>query len=368
VPKSLKADGPKDPTLVTWNDLPRWVQIQRNWHKRHKSELGAPDPEPVWGDDELSQSLKRLYELAEAQAAERDPEPPAWYEFDGDRAAEEILTAWIEHLRCPECDLPGPADFGLEWGSVECGNLECGQIWIPEWVTPWAPPTPKAQNPKKYTVDECPMCGKMNRRMDPQSPYDFVCNPPKNRNFAILTDVATFLLGPEAVEKDLEELQIAQAQSEALYKETCHYRYWTGFQEGWYRFLPAWYPYCKGCGAMFTARLQDQEYCSRECGPMPPNFSKRLRHMAASVSPVLRRKEVFERDGWVCHICGEPVSRDPLSRLDGASIDHVVPIAAGGTHTMENVRTAHLRCNIKKSDAVLSEDELGYLRKILNNG
>jgi hypothetical protein len=66
---------------VTWNDLPRWVRKQRNWYRKYKDELGTPEPEPVWGDDELSQSLKKLYQLAAARAAELGPQPPAWYEL-----------------------------------------------------------------------------------------------------------------------------------------------------------------------------------------------------------------------------------------------------------------------------------------------
>lgn len=48
----------------------------------------------------------------------------------------------------------------------------------------------------------------------------------------------------------------------------------------------------------------------------------------------------------VCHICGRPVDktlsgRDPL----GPSIDHLIPVAAGGTHDRANLRLAHQRCN-----------------------
>lgn len=41
----------------------------------------------------------------------------------------------------------------------------------------------------------------------------------------------------------------------------------------------------------------------------------------------------------VCHICGKP----------GAdSRDHVIPLAAGGSNTPDNIRPAHLACNSKK--------------------
>lgn len=360
------SDSEEANAVVTWNDLPRWVQKQRNWYRKYKDELGTPEPEPEWGDDELSQSLKKLYQLAAAKAAELGPQPPAWYEFDGDRAAEEILVAWIEHLRCPKCDLMEPGDFGDEWGTVVCSDMDCEHEWQPDWVTPWGPPTPKAKNPRKFTLGECPMCGKQNRRLKPTNPYDFVCHLPDHPGSAPWVRFTSVLLMVPTTEEDIEKHRKLQDEWQAIFEASCHNRYWIGFQEGWFRFLPVSFPYCKGCGAMFASRLPDQEFCSRECGPMPKDYAKRLRKQAASVSPTLRRQEVFERDNWVCHICGGNIDPDSPDRLDRPSLDHIVPIAGGGTHTMDNVRAAHLRCNIQKSDTVLDDDELAVLRSLIN--
>lgn len=59
--------------------------------------------------------------------------------------------------------------------------------------------------------------------------------------------------------------------------------------------------------------------------------------------------EIYERDAWLCGICGGPVDAsrkqpDPLS----ASIDHIVPIIRGGEHSRLNVQCAHLGCNSRK--------------------
>lgn len=60
--------------------------------------------------------------------------------------------------------------------------------------------------------------------------------------------------------------------------------------------------------------------------------------------------DVFDRDGYRCGICGEPV--DPSIEwpdLRSASVDHIVPFARGGEHTFSNVQCSHLICNITKS-------------------
>jgi 5-methylcytosine-specific restriction endonuclease McrA len=59
--------------------------------------------------------------------------------------------------------------------------------------------------------------------------------------------------------------------------------------------------------------------------------------------------EVFERDGWVCRLCERPVHRelrwpDPAA----ASLDHVVPLVAGGAHSRANTQLAHWLCNVQK--------------------
>lgn len=80
------------------------------------------------------------------------------------------------------------------------------------------------------------------------------------------------------------------------------------------------------------------------------------RHRALKYSTqteVIRSTDIFERDEWVCGICGGAVDRtvrhpDPWS----ASLDHIIPLSKGGTHTRENVQLAHFRCNVRKSAKV----------------
>ena len=103
----------------------------------------------------------------------------------------------------------------------------------------------------------------------------------------------------------------------------------------------------------------------RELGRMKPdpwderrkaNWKKRLAAKKATEIETVVYLEVFERDGWTCGICGGSVDRvlewpDPLS----VSLDHIVPLSRGGSHTYDNVQCAHLSCNIQKSNSLPSE-------------
>lgn len=78
-------------------------------------------------------------------------------------------------------------------------------------------------------------------------------------------------------------------------------------------------------------------------------------------------REVFERDGWICHLCGELIpavlrtprvlggKHNPLS----PAIDHVIPLSKGGPHTMENCRAAHWTCNARKFNIERAEISVG---------
>lgn len=74
----------------------------------------------------------------------------------------------------------------------------------------------------------------------------------------------------------------------------------------------------------------------------------RARKMGATVEPI-DYEEIIRRDNDMCHICGEPVDPDattyePLAR----TFDHIIPLILGGSHSMDNLKVAHRRCNVRK--------------------
>lgn len=66
-----------------------------------------------------------------------------------------------------------------------------------------------------------------------------------------------------------------------------------------------------------------------------------------NLSVDLNRKNVIERDNYICQYCG--AAKIPLT------IDHVVPKARGGVDSWDNLVTACRPCNQKKSDKKLNE-------------
>lgn len=63
---------------------------------------------------------------------------------------------------------------------------------------------------------------------------------------------------------------------------------------------------------------------------------------------------LFARDKGVCGICEEPVDKEATGRFK-ATIDHIIPISRGGSHTWANVQLAHLTCNCQKFDKLPNE-------------
>lgn len=78
---------------------------------------------------------------------------------------------------------------------------------------------------------------------------------------------------------------------------------------------------------------------------------ERARRAGATIVEDINNLTVFERDKWTCYICNEPVNKDadcydPRS----ATVDHIIPLSAGGQHTMDNVKLACLHCNSAKQN------------------
>ncbi len=57
-----------------------------------------------------------------------------------------------------------------------------------------------------------------------------------------------------------------------------------------------------------------------------------------------RRFRIWRRDGFCCTYCGASALTDDIV----LEVDHIVPVAEGGTDTLENLTTACRPCNWSK--------------------
>lgn len=72
----------------------------------------------------------------------------------------------------------------------------------------------------------------------------------------------------------------------------------------------------------------------------------------------INEKVVYLRDGWICQICHEKVDKKfKYPNPKSASLDHIIPLSKGGTHTYKNVQLAHFVCNITKFTNILPQGE-----------
>lgn len=60
------------------------------------------------------------------------------------------------------------------------------------------------------------------------------------------------------------------------------------------------------------------------------------------------KKQLIQRDGLVCGICGKPIAS-----YRECTVDHITPKARGGATTLANCQLAHFYCNQKKGDDIL---------------
>jgi len=134
--------------------------------------------------------------------------------------------------------------------------------------------------------------------------------------------------------------------------------------------------HCEECGVRYETNNSRRLCCSDECSRKRANRARDIKRrdkkrnngdFDASISLRLLAK----RDGNTCHICGGKCDKtDCFYDKNGIfiagnmypSIDHVIALSNGGTHTWGNVKLAHRLCNTYKGNSVVYEVQGGQLR------
>ena len=117
---------------------------------------------------------------------------------------------------------------------------------------------------------------------------------------------------------------------------------------------------CKVCGTITTNRCYCSDRCANRVDSKRKEVARRIKIKTAMVDRDITLERLFDRDKGVCHICGMLCNYDDIETAGETmiagdfypSIDHVIPLAKGGTHAWSNVKLAHRKCNYIKCDSV----------------
>src|SRR5690606_32034781 len=279
--------------------------------------------------------------------------------------------AWPK--RCPYC-----GDLMLNPRRVQCGKPECKRQWTNErarkFYARW-----KAENGQRYNAKftyehTCEVCGKTWRSENKNSRFCSTSCTNKIRSYErtcencgkqwLAQQVTARWCSPECTAQRRSKIALDRKLPAVLDEQPVR---------GWC-WLPERHPArqritpprlfvqgnCLRCGRSFCAynEVGIALYCSTRCQRRDSKDRRRARQHGAYVRPVVRR-QVFERDRWICQLCGKPTKRDAVLHHPLAPVlDHIIPLARGGTHEPRNTQCAHFICNSRKGDRAVGEQLL----------
>lgn len=116
---------------------------------------------------------------------------------------------------------------------------------------------------------------------------------------------------------------------------------------------------CAECGEIFKSNRKTAKYCSEKCQKRKRNRVGKLRRRKklksnGEIQEDITIEKLIKRDNNICYLCGEKCdSNDYKINTEGyfivghkyPSVEHVIPVANGGTHTWDNVKLSHHQCN-----------------------
>ena len=127
---------------------------------------------------------------------------------------------------------------------------------------------------------------------------------------------------------------------------------------------------CIECCVTFVGNRKGKKYCSEACSMRTMNRTRELRRRTklkenGSVDLSITLISLIGKDNNTCHICKAVCDKEDYTKTDEGhfitgrmypSIDHVIPVNKGGTHTWDNVKLAHHYCNTIKRDNDVNEE------------
>lgn len=106
---------------------------------------------------------------------------------------------------------------------------------------------------------------------------------------------------------------------------------------------------CVACGELVTGKVTSDQPMHNACRP------EKFWSNAIQISDRDRRA-IYERDGWTCQLCGDPVdpSLNRFADAMAATLDHITPrsLTLFPDDSPENLRLAHRVCNSRRGNRV----------------
>lgn len=121
-----------------------------------------------------------------------------------------------------------------------------------------------------------------------------------------------------------------------------------GHEYVWYTFVKKVRPHCPDC--MPAVREQIKQANAERRAMLARAGARTGFHISKAA-----RGAIYERDGWVCQLCLDPVdSALPPNDMWSASLDHIVCQSWAGQpdHSPSNLRLAHRWCNSVRGNEV----------------
>lgn len=117
---------------------------------------------------------------------------------------------------------------------------------------------------------------------------------------------------------------------------------------------------CPVCGAITTRQIYCSDKCLSKADHKSHEYKRRARIKGAKVDNNITVFGLFMRDNGICAICGERCdSSDFTMRGDVfiagnryPTIDHIIPLSKGGSHSWDNIQLAHKVCNTRKGNKI----------------
>ena len=134
--------------------------------------------------------------------------------------------------------------------------------------------------------------------------------------------------------------------------ESSNYKPWQ--KVGWERAVTETINVCNHCGGICATSLTKNYkypvlFCSYKCASKALAMNKTHSIRTNGRSHFIGRTELIVKDNSICGICKNFVE------MAQSSIDHIIPISAGGLHVWDNVQLAHYSCNMKRGNEELAK-------------